>query len=84
MLIVGAQLNRANWLQVATFSFDESDMDHVEANEASMRLISAGTDGHQPTQTVDPETHARLEALLEAAGTFPLCTCTYTHIYNFT
>lgn len=40
-----------------------------EVLEPSKFLLAAETEeGQQQLQTVDPETHARLEALLEAAG----------------
>lgn len=57
-------------LQVDSFILDENDMEgSEEVLEPSKFLLAAETEeGQQQLQTVDPETHARLEALLEAAG----------------
>ncbi|XP_076458680.1 ankyrin repeat and KH domain-containing protein 1-like isoform X4 [Babylonia areolata] len=56
--------------EVDSFILDENEMDgNEEVLETSKFLLAAETEeGQQQLQTVDPETHARLEALLEAAG----------------
>ncbi|KAL8603592.1 hypothetical protein ACOMHN_022544 [Nucella lapillus] len=56
--------------EVDSFILDENDMEgSEEVLETSKFLLAAETEeGQQQLQTVDPETHARLEALLEAAG----------------
>lgn len=62
------------FLQVDSFILDENDMEGGEevldsANYDPKFLLTTETEeGQQQLQTVDPETHARLEALLEAAG----------------
>lgn len=51
-----------------SFILDENDIDESEQRlESSRFLLAAESDG-QGIQTVDPQTQARLEALLEAAG----------------
>lgn len=47
---------------------DQEDLDNPIMKTASELLLSSATDGVD-LRTVDPETQARLEALLEAAGT---------------
>lgn len=49
---------------------DQEDLDNPIMKTASELLLSSATDGVD-LRTVDPETQARLEALLEAAGTTP-------------
>lgn len=46
---------------------DQEDLDNPMLKTASELLLSSATDGVD-LRTVDPETQARLEALLEAAG----------------
>lgn len=46
---------------------DQEDLDNPIMKTASELLLSSATDGVD-LRTVDPETQARLEALLEAAG----------------
>ena len=51
-----------------SFALDENDIEDSEQGlEASKFLLPAEAEG-QGIQTVDPQTQARLEALLEAAG----------------
>lgn len=47
---------------------DQEDLDNPVLKTASELLLSSAADGAD-LRTVDPETQARLEALLEAAGT---------------
>lgn len=54
--------------QVESFILDQEDLDNPIMKTASELLLSSATDGVD-LRTVDPETQARLEALLEAAGT---------------
>ena len=55
-------------LQVDSFILDENDIEDTEPGlEASKYLLASEAD-NQGIQTVDPQTQARLEALLEAAG----------------
>lgn len=54
-------------LQVESFILDQEDLDNPIMKTASELLLSSATDGVD-LRTVDPETQARLEALLEAAG----------------
>ncbi|CAL1532640.1 unnamed protein product [Lymnaea stagnalis] len=54
--------------EVDSFILDENDIEETEQGlEASKFLLAAEAEG-QGIQTVDPQTQARLEALLEAAG----------------
>lgn len=46
---------------------DQDDLENPMLETASKLLLSSTTDGAD-LRTVDPETQARLEALLEAAG----------------
>lgn len=56
-------------MQVDSFILDENDVEESEGVlEPAKFLLAAETEEGQTLQTVDPETHARLEALLEAAG----------------
>lgn len=57
--------------QVESFILDQEDLDNPIMKTASELLLSSATDGVD-LRTVDPETQARLEALLEAAGTVSL------------
>ncbi|XP_055955121.1 ankyrin repeat domain-containing protein 17 isoform X1 [Patella vulgata] len=55
--------------EVDSFTLDESaDLDDDQILEPSQFLLQAETGDPEALQAVDPETHARLEALLEAAG----------------
>lgn len=56
--------------KVESFILDQEDLDNPIMKTASELLLSSATDGVD-LRTVDPETQARLEALLEAAGTVP-------------
>lgn len=51
-----------------SFILDQEDLDNPVLKTASELLLSSAADGAD-LRTVDPETQARLEALLEAAGT---------------
>lgn len=56
------------YLQVDSFVIDQvADIDENEARLQNSKFLLPQEDGEH---TVDPETQARLEALLEAAGTF--------------
>lgn len=55
------------YFQVESFILDQEDLDNPIMKTASELLLSSATDGVD-LRTVDPETQARLEALLEAAG----------------
>jgi hypothetical protein len=55
---------------VESFILDQEDLDNPIMKTASELLLSSATDGVD-LRTVDPETQARLEALLEAAGMTP-------------
>lgn len=55
-------------MQVESFILDQEDLDNPVLKTASELLLSSAADGAD-LRTVDPETQARLEALLEAAGT---------------
>lgn len=62
----GSDMDEAS--EVDSFALDENDIEDSEQGlEASKFLLPAETEG-QGIQTVDPQTQARLEALLEAAG----------------
>lgn len=52
-----------------SFILDQEDLDNPVLKTASELLLSSAADGAD-LRTVDPETQARLEALLEAAGMF--------------
>eukprot|EP00063_Salmo_salar_P079481 XP_014054316.1 PREDICTED: ankyrin repeat and KH domain-containing protein 1-like [Salmo salar] len=54
--------------EVESFILDQEDLENPIMKTASELLLSSATDGVD-LRTVDPETQARLEALLEAAGT---------------
>lgn len=54
-------------IQVESFILDQEDLDNPVLKTASELLLSSAADGAD-LRTVDPETQARLEALLEAAG----------------
>ncbi|XP_048884162.1 ankyrin repeat and KH domain-containing protein 1-like isoform X4 [Brienomyrus brachyistius] len=53
--------------EVESFILDQEDLDNPMLKTASELLLSSATDGVD-LRTVDPETQARLEALLEAAA----------------
>ncbi|XP_041079108.1 ankyrin repeat and KH domain-containing protein 1-like isoform X7 [Polyodon spathula] len=53
--------------EVESFILDQEDLDNPMLKTASELLLSSAADGAD-LRTVDPETQARLEALLEAAG----------------
>ncbi|XP_014911268.1 ankyrin repeat and KH domain-containing protein 1 isoform X9 [Poecilia latipinna] len=59
--------------EVESFILDQDDLDNPIMKTASELLLSSATDGVD-LRTVDPETQARLEALLEAAGIGKLST----------
>ncbi|XP_048884163.1 ankyrin repeat and KH domain-containing protein 1-like isoform X5 [Brienomyrus brachyistius] len=59
--------------EVESFILDQEDLDNPMLKTASELLLSSATDGVD-LRTVDPETQARLEALLEAAGIGKLST----------
>ncbi|XP_071072166.1 ankyrin repeat domain-containing protein 17 isoform X13 [Dasypus novemcinctus] len=58
---------------VESFILDQDDLENPMLETASKLLLSGTTDGAD-LRTVDPETQARLEALLEAAGIGKLST----------
>uniref|UniRef100_A0A8C8FXV6 K Homology domain-containing protein n=1 Tax=Oncorhynchus tshawytscha TaxID=74940 RepID=A0A8C8FXV6_ONCTS len=58
---------------VESFILDQEDLDNPMLKTASELLLSSAADGAD-LRTVDPETQARLEALLEAAGIGKLST----------
>ncbi|XP_058153161.1 ankyrin repeat domain-containing protein 17 isoform X12 [Dasypus novemcinctus] len=60
-------------LEVESFILDQDDLENPMLETASKLLLSGTTDGAD-LRTVDPETQARLEALLEAAGIGKLST----------
>ncbi|KAI2651307.1 Ankyrin repeat and KH domain-containing protein 1 [Labeo rohita] len=60
-------------MQVESFILDQEDLDNPVLKTASELLLSSAADGAD-LRTVDPETQARLEALLEAAGIGKLST----------
>ena len=55
-------------LQVDSFILDENDVEDSEPGLESSKYLLASEADSQGIQTVDPQTQARLEALLEAAG----------------
>uniref|UniRef100_A0AAY4B0I7 K Homology domain-containing protein n=1 Tax=Denticeps clupeoides TaxID=299321 RepID=A0AAY4B0I7_9TELE len=59
--------------EVESFILDQEDLDNPVLKTASELLLSSAADGTD-LRTVDPETQARLEALLEAAGIGKLST----------
>ncbi|KAM6985007.1 ankyrin repeat and KH domain-containing protein 1-like [Aplochiton taeniatus] len=59
--------------EVESFILDQDDLDNPMLKTASELLLSSAADGAD-LRTVDPETQARLEALLEAAGIGKLST----------
>uniref|UniRef100_A0A8C5X9D9 Ankyrin repeat domain-containing protein 17 n=1 Tax=Malurus cyaneus samueli TaxID=2593467 RepID=A0A8C5X9D9_9PASS len=59
--------------QVESFILDQDDLENPMLETASKLLLSSNADGAD-LRTVDPETQARLEALLEAAGIGKLST----------
>ncbi|XP_072518561.1 ankyrin repeat and KH domain-containing protein 1 isoform X3 [Salminus brasiliensis] len=59
--------------EVESFILDQEDLDNPVLKTASELLLSSAADGAD-LRTVDPETQARLEALLEAAGIGKLST----------
>uniref|UniRef100_A0A8C9G5R5 K Homology domain-containing protein n=1 Tax=Pavo cristatus TaxID=9049 RepID=A0A8C9G5R5_PAVCR len=59
--------------QVESFILDQDDLENPMLETASKLLLSSTADGAD-LRTVDPETQARLEALLEAAGIGKLST----------
>lgn len=54
--------------QVESFILDQEDLDNPVLKTTSELFLSSAAEGAD-LRTVDPETQARLEALLEAAGT---------------
>uniref|UniRef100_A0A4W5LZA8 Ankyrin repeat and KH domain containing 1 n=1 Tax=Hucho hucho TaxID=62062 RepID=A0A4W5LZA8_9TELE len=61
------------YMLVESFILDQEDLDNPMLKTASELLLSSAADGAD-LRTVDPETQARLEALLEAAGIGKLST----------
>uniref|UniRef100_A0A8C3GQV0 Ankyrin repeat domain-containing protein 17 n=1 Tax=Cairina moschata TaxID=8855 RepID=A0A8C3GQV0_CAIMO len=61
------------FFQVESFILDQDDLENPMLETASKLLLSSTADGAD-LRTVDPETQARLEALLEAAGIGKLST----------
>lgn len=59
--------------QVESFILDQEDLDNPVLKTTSEIFLSSTTEGAD-LRTVDPETQARLEALLEAAGIGKLST----------
>lgn len=57
------------FFQVESFILDQEDLENPMLETASKLLLSSTADGAD-LRTVDPETQARLEALLEAAGKY--------------
>lgn len=57
-----------------SFILDQDDLENPMLETASKLLLSGTADGAD-LRTVDPETQARLEALLEAAGKSANCIC---------
>uniref|UniRef100_A0A663MSB4 Ankyrin repeat domain 17 n=1 Tax=Athene cunicularia TaxID=194338 RepID=A0A663MSB4_ATHCN len=66
-------LNQICFFQVESFILDQDDLENPMLETASKLLLSSTADGAD-LRTVDPETQARLEALLEAAGIGKLST----------
>uniref|UniRef100_A0A663MRE8 Ankyrin repeat domain 17 n=1 Tax=Athene cunicularia TaxID=194338 RepID=A0A663MRE8_ATHCN len=60
-------------VEVESFILDQDDLENPMLETASKLLLSSTADGAD-LRTVDPETQARLEALLEAAGIGKLST----------
>ncbi|XP_031408897.1 ankyrin repeat domain-containing protein 17 isoform X3 [Meleagris gallopavo] len=60
-------------MEVESFILDQDDLENPMLETASKLLLSSTADGAD-LRTVDPETQARLEALLEAAGIGKLST----------
>uniref|UniRef100_A0A3Q2XHJ6 Ankyrin repeat and KH domain containing 1 n=1 Tax=Hippocampus comes TaxID=109280 RepID=A0A3Q2XHJ6_HIPCM len=69
----GPPAERLDFKLVESFILDQEDLDNPIMKTASELLLSSATDGVD-LRTVDPETQARLEALLEAAGIGKLST----------
>uniref|UniRef100_A0A8C8AE48 K Homology domain-containing protein n=2 Tax=Otus sunia TaxID=257818 RepID=A0A8C8AE48_9STRI len=61
------------WLTVESFILDQEDLDNPVLKTTSELFLSSAAEGAD-LRTVDPETQARLEALLEAAGIGKLST----------
>uniref|UniRef100_A0A670J4U2 Ankyrin repeat and KH domain containing 1 n=1 Tax=Podarcis muralis TaxID=64176 RepID=A0A670J4U2_PODMU len=59
---------------VESFILDQEDLDNPVLKTTSEIFLSSAAEGAD-LRTVDPETQARLEALLEAAGSFPFSFC---------
>ncbi|XP_027554234.1 ankyrin repeat domain-containing protein 17 isoform X9 [Neopelma chrysocephalum] len=64
---------RCFYAEVESFILDQDDLENPMLETASKLLLSSTADGAD-LRTVDPETQARLEALLEAAGIGKLST----------
>ena len=52
---------------------DQDDLDDDSSLDASRFLLSSDNMQGADLRSVDPETQARLEALLEAAGVYFIC-----------
>lgn len=61
---------------------DQDDLENPMLETASKLLLSSTADGAD-LRTVDPETQARLEALLEAAGKCPKLWSKYRSTVHF-
>uniref|UniRef100_A0A8C0ZJ94 Ankyrin repeat domain 17 n=1 Tax=Cyanistes caeruleus TaxID=156563 RepID=A0A8C0ZJ94_CYACU len=74
-VLSGRQTDRSRSVtfQVESFILDQDDLENPMLETASKLLLSSTADGAD-LRTVDPETQARLEALLEAAGIGKLST----------
>uniref|UniRef100_A0A8C3PIR7 Ankyrin repeat domain 17 n=1 Tax=Calidris pygmaea TaxID=425635 RepID=A0A8C3PIR7_9CHAR len=72
-LSLGCRTVRSLIFQVESFILDQDDLENPMLETASKLLLSSTADGAD-LRTVDPETQARLEALLEAAGIGKLST----------
>uniref|UniRef100_A0A8C0VJ29 Ankyrin repeat domain-containing protein 17 n=1 Tax=Cyanistes caeruleus TaxID=156563 RepID=A0A8C0VJ29_CYACU len=71
--VMGKGPCRSVTFQVESFILDQDDLENPMLETASKLLLSSTADGAD-LRTVDPETQARLEALLEAAGIGKLST----------
>uniref|UniRef100_A0A6I8PI05 Ankyrin repeat domain-containing protein 17 n=1 Tax=Ornithorhynchus anatinus TaxID=9258 RepID=A0A6I8PI05_ORNAN len=75
MLVIAEciKMGVSSFFQVESFILDQDDLENPMLETASKLLLSGTADGAD-LRTVDPETQARLEALLEAAGIGKLST----------
>uniref|UniRef100_A0A8B9CCM5 Ankyrin repeat and KH domain containing 1 n=1 Tax=Anser brachyrhynchus TaxID=132585 RepID=A0A8B9CCM5_9AVES len=68
-----SQVNKIVFYSVESFILDQEDLDNPVLKTTSELFLSSAAEGAD-LRTVDPETQARLEALLEAAGIGKLST----------